>query len=88
MSLVTHPFQHFSQTDHAGTLEELDGKVSVGGRNITNLRFADEIDAVAEEEQTGAGSLSRSVDKTGKKHKLEISAKKTKLMTNSANVIQ
>ena len=28
-------------------LEEHDGKVSIGGRNITNLRFADDKDAVA-----------------------------------------
>ena len=32
-------------------LEELDGKVSIGGRTITNLRFADDIDALPEEEQ-------------------------------------
>ena len=32
-------------------LEEHDGKVSIGGRNTTNLRFADDIDALAEEEQ-------------------------------------
>ena len=32
-------------------LEEHDGKVSIGGRNITNPRFADDIDALAEEEQ-------------------------------------
>ena len=32
-------------------LEDHDGKVSIGGRNITNLRFADDIDALAEEEQ-------------------------------------
>ena len=32
-------------------LEEHDGKVSIGGRNITNLRFADDIDVLAEEEQ-------------------------------------
>ena len=32
-------------------LEEHDGKVSIGGRNITNLRFANDIDALAEEEQ-------------------------------------
>ena len=40
-------------------LEEHDGKVSIGGRNITNLRFADDIDALAEEEQEleGAASL-------------------------------
>ena len=31
-------------------LEEHDGKVSIGGRNITNLRFADGIDAIAKEE--------------------------------------
>ena len=32
-------------------LEEHDGKVSIGGRNITDLRFADDIGALAEEEQ-------------------------------------
>ena len=32
-------------------LKEHDGKVSIGGRNITNLLFADDIDALAEEEQ-------------------------------------
>ena len=32
-------------------LEEHDGKVSLGDRNITNLRFADDIDALSEEEQ-------------------------------------
>ena len=31
-------------------LEEHDGKVSIGGRTITSLRFADDIDALAEEE--------------------------------------
>ena len=28
-------------------LDEHDGKVSIGGRNITDLRFADDIDALA-----------------------------------------
>ena len=32
-------------------LEEYDGNVSKGGRNITNLRFADETDVLAKEEQ-------------------------------------
>ena len=32
-------------------LEEHDGEISMGGRNITNLRFADDIDALAEVEQ-------------------------------------
>ena len=32
-------------------LEEHDGEVSIGGRNITSLRVTDDIDALAEEEQ-------------------------------------
>ena len=83
MSSVTHPLQHFSRTD----LEEHDGKVSIGGRNITNLRFADDIDALAEEEQE-LESLVDSLDKTCTRYKMEISAEKTKLMTNSASGIQ
>ena len=77
-------------------LDEYDGKVriggrnitiSTGGRNITNLLFAYDIDALAEEEQEleiVAGSL----DKTCTRYEMEISAEKTKLMTNSANGIQ
>ena len=68
-------------------LEEHDGKVSIGGRNITNLRFADDIDALAEEEQE-LEALVESLDKTCTRYKIEISAEKTKLMTNSANGIQ
>ena len=32
-------------------LEEHDGRVSIGSRNVTNLRFAEGKDALAEEEQ-------------------------------------
>ena len=64
-----------------------DGKVSIGGRNITNLRFADDIDALAEEEQE-LEALVESLDKTCTRYKMEINAEKTKLMTNSANGIQ
>ena len=65
-------------------LEEHDGKVSIGGRNITNLRFADDIDALAEEEQE-LEALVESLHKTFTRYKMEISAEKTRLMTNSAN---
>ena len=44
-------------------LEEHDGKVSIGSRSITNLRFADDIDALAEEEQE-VKALDDSLDKT------------------------
>ena len=63
------------------------GKVSIGGRNITNLRFADDIDALAEEEQE-LDALVKSLDKTCIRCKMEISAEKTKMMTNSAGGIQ
>ena len=68
-------------------LEEHDGKVSMGGRNTTNLRFADDIDALAEEEQ-GLEILVESLHKTCTRYKMESSAEKTKLTKNGANDIQ
>ena len=44
MSTLTHPLQHISGKDHEGT-------VSIGGRTITNLCFADDIDSRAGEEE-------------------------------------
>ena len=44
-------------------LEEHDGKVGIGGRNITNLRFADDINAIAMEELEFE-ALVESLDKT------------------------
>ena len=50
MSSVTHPSSTFF-SNGSDAQEEHVGKVSIGGRNITNLRFANDIDALAEEEQ-------------------------------------
>ena len=80
-------FSIFLERIMSDALEEHDGKVSIGGRNITNLRFADDIDALAEEEQE-LEALVESLDKTCTRYKMEISAENTKLMTNSANGIQ
>ena len=66
-------------------LEEHGGRVSIGGRNITNLRFADDIDALAEEGQE-QDVLVESLDKT--QIKIKLSAKTIKLITNSASGIQ
>ena len=44
-------FNIFLERIMSGALEEYDGKISIGGRNITKLRFADDIDALAKEEQ-------------------------------------
>ena len=56
-------------------------------QNITNLLFASNVDAPAEEERELA-ALFVSLGKICTKYKMEISAGKTKLMTNSANGIQ
>ena len=44
-------FNSFLKWIMSGALEEHDGKVSIGGRNITNLWFAYDIVVLAEEEQ-------------------------------------
>ena len=80
-------FNIFLERIMSDALEEIDGKVSKGCRKITNLRFADDIDALAEEEQE-LKALVQSLDKTCTRYEMEISAEKTKLMTNSANGIQ
>ena len=76
-------FNIFLERIMSDALEEHDGKVSIGGRNITNLRFADDINALAEDEQE-LEALVESLDKTCTRYKMEIGAEKTKLMTNSA----
>ena len=72
------------QTD---ALEDQHGKVSIGARNIISLRFADDIDALAEEQQE-LEALVENLDKTCTRYNMEISAEKNKLMTNNVNAIQ
>ena len=67
-------------------LEDHQGTVSIGGRTITNLRFADDIDGLAGKEEELASLVDR-LDKTSAAFGMEISAEKTKLMTNNANGI-
>ena len=71
----------------SNALEEHNGKVIIGRRDITNLRFADDTSALAEENQKPEGLVKR-LDKTCTRYKMEISAEKTEMMTNSANSIQ
>ena len=80
-------FNIFLERIMSDALVEHDGKVSIGGRNITNLWFADDLDALAEEEQE-LEALAESLDKTCIRYKMEISAEKPKLIRNSANGIQ
>ena len=54
-------------------LEDHEGIVSIGGRTITNLHFADDIDGLAGEEEELANLVER-LDKAFKAHGMEISA--------------
>ena len=67
-------------------LEDLEGSVSIGGRTITNLRFADDMDALAGEEEELAKLIER-LDKASTVNGIEISAEKTKQMTNNTSGI-
>ena len=67
-------------------LEDHEGTVSIGGRTITNLRFADDIDGLAGEEEELA-NLAERLDKAFTAYSMEISADNTKLMTNSTSSI-
>ena len=69
-----------ASNDHEGT-------VSNGGRTITNLRFADDIDDFAGEEEELANLVER-LDKASTDYGIEISAEKTKLMTNNTSGIK
>ena len=55
-------FNIFLERIMSDALEEHDGKFSIGGRNITSLQFADDIDALAEEQQ-GLDALVESLNK-------------------------
>ena len=69
-------------------LEDHEGTVSIGGRTITNLRFADNIDGLAaEEDLERLANLVEHLDRASTAYGMEISAEKTKLMTNNTSCI-
>ena len=67
-------------------LEDHEGTASIRGRTITNLRFVDDIDGLAGEEEELAKLVER-LNKASTAYGTEISAKKTKLMTNNTSGI-
>ena len=79
-------FNIFLERIMTDALEDHDGTVSIGGRTITNLRFADDIDSLAGEEEELANSVER-LDKASTAYGMDISAEKTKLMTNNTRGI-
>ena len=70
----------------ADALEDHEGTVSIGGRTITNLRFADDNDGLAGQEQELA-KLVNHLEEASTAYGMQISAEKTQLMTNTTNGI-
>ena len=66
-------------------LEDHEGTVSTGGRTITNLCFADDIDGSAGKEEVAI--LVERLDKASTAYGIKISAEKTKLMANNTSGI-
>ena len=79
-------FSIFLERIMTNALENHEGSVSIGGRTITNLRFADDIDALAGKEDELV-KLINHLDMTSTKYGMDISAEKTKLMTNNTKGI-
>ena len=86
MSTLTHPPLHISERITTDALENHEGSFSIGGSTITNLRFADDINGLAGKEE----ELAKLVERLGKAstaYGMEISAEKTKLITNNTSGI-
>ena len=62
--------------------DDHEGTVTIEGGKIINLRFADDIDGLAGEEEALA-KLVEHLGKTSAAYGMEVSAEKTKLMTNN-----
>ena len=67
--------------------EDHEGTVSIEGRTITNLHFADDIDGLAGEKEELA-NLVEHLDKASTAYGMEISAEKTKLITTPVALTQ
>ena len=77
-------FNIFLERITTDALEGHEGTVSIKGR-ATNLRFADDIDRLAGEEELA--KLVERLDKASTACGMEISAEKTKMMTNTTSGI-
>ena len=68
----------------ADALGDHEGTVSIGGRTITNLRFADDIDGLPGQEQELV-KLVNHLEEASTAYGMQISAEKTHLMKKKPN---
>ena len=79
-------FNIFIERIMADALEDHEGIVSIGGRTITNFRFADDIDGLAGQEQELV-KLVNDLEEASTAYGIQICAEKTQLMTTNTNSI-
>ena len=79
-------FNIFLQRRMADAIEDHEGRVRIGGRTITNLHFANDIDGLAGQEQELV-KLVNHLEEGSTAYDRQISAEKTQLMTNKTNGI-
>ena len=75
-------FNIFLERIMTDALNDHESTVSIGGRTVSNLRFADDIDGLAGSENE-LSELIRRLNDSCTSYGMEISAEKTKIMTNS-----
>ena len=70
----------------ADALEDHEGTVSIGCRAITNIRFVDDVDGLAGQEQELV-NLANYLEEASTAYFMQITGEKTQLMTNYTNGI-
>ena len=66
-------------------LHNFNGTTSINGREISNLRFADDIDLIAGTEEE-LQELTTTLERRARAYGMEISAEKSKIVVNSRTV--
>ena len=82
--LFPHLFNIALERVMADALEDSEVTVSIGGRPITNLRFSDDIDGLAGQEQELANLVNHVSEATTAYH-MQNSAEKTQLIINNTS---
>ena len=80
-------FNLFLENIMSEALQTFNGTVSVGGRHISNLRFADDIDLMAGSRRE-LSELTTLLDKTCSDYGMEISTEKSKVMAMGTDLVQ
>ena len=82
MSFVTSAVQLIPLNIMQKAVHNFSGTISINGREISNLQFADDIDLIAGTEEE-LQELTTTLERRARAYGMEISAEKSKIMVNS-----